>query len=177
MSLLHSEPDRQWPWLSFGSLGSMSEPLPSSAGSPRYSVEEQEHYRELFAPIAQKYRTGIRYVWVFFIISGVIMATGFLLPRYFMGWAMGGFFVCWLAIVILACTQPRLECPGCHGDLNSRELGSYCPECGAAGLRPGDWFQAPYCESCGKSLRRSRAQRYRVRACTHCGLMLDETGL
>jgi predicted RNA-binding Zn-ribbon protein involved in translation (DUF1610 family) len=155
----------------------MSEPLPYSVSEPRFSEEEQEHYRELFAPIAQKYRTNIRYIQVIFIISVVILVTGFFLLRHFMGWAMGGFFVCWLAILILVCTQPRLECPACHGDLNSRELGSYCPECGAAGLKPGGWFQAPYCESCDKSLRRSRAQRYRIRACTHCGLMLDETGL
>ena len=99
------------------------------------------------------------------------------MPKIYIGWFVGAFIICWLVMVIVAITQSSLECPACHGDLNSRELGSFCPECGAIGLKPSGWFKAAHCDSCGKSLRRGKSRQYRIRACTHCGLILDEKGL
>jgi hypothetical protein len=44
-------------------------------------------------------------------------------------------------------------------------------------LQPGGFLRSPHCKACGKSLRRGRGRHYKIRACTHCGLMLDARGL
>jgi hypothetical protein len=157
--------------------GNMSAPFSHLNNNPRFTEEEQKRYREVFAPTAQKYRSRSRLVFVIFIICFAIILTGFLLPRSSFGWVGGAFFVCWLVIMFVAITQSALDCPACRGNLVSRELGSFCPECGAAGLKAGGWFKSPRCDSCGKSLRRGKSRQYRIRACTHCGLMLDDRGL
>lgn len=106
-----------------------------------------------------------------------IVFTGFLLPKAYTGWIVAAFFICWLVLVVIAITRSELECPACHGNLVSRQLGSYCPECGVGGLKPGGWFTSPHCNACDKTLRRGKSRQYRIRACTHCGLVLDERGL
>jgi RNA polymerase subunit RPABC4/transcription elongation factor Spt4 len=155
----------------------MSEPVSFSKNSPRFSVEEQARIRERFAPIAQQYRSGSRRALVIFAVSAVIIASGFLMPRPLAGWVVGAFFICWLTLLVLALTRPPLECPSCRRLLDSRELGSFCPECGSGGLKEGGWFRAPHCDACGKGLRRGKGRLYRIRACTHCGVILDEKGL
>ena len=155
----------------------MSEPVSFSKNSPRFSPEEQARFREMFAPIAQQYRKGSRRAYVILGVGAAIILTGFLLPKIYTGWVVGAFFLCWLALLIFAFTRPSLECPACHGVLDSRELGSFCPECGASNLKPGGWFRAPHCEVCGKSLRRGKSRQFTIRACTHCGVILDEKGL
>ena len=154
----------------------MNQPVPFSKNSPRFSDEEQRRYRKIFDPIAKGYRAGSRFVLAMFAIGGALIVLGFFLPKSFIPFMVGGFVVCWFAIVIAALAQPALECPCCGGMLD-RELDSYCPECGAANLKPGGWFQSPHCDACSKSLRRGKSRQYSIRACTHCGLILDETGL
>ena len=158
-------------------LGGMSESLTTSTRQPRFTEDEQKRYREIFAPTAQKYRAGSRLFLIIFGIGATFILAGMFLPKIYFGWFMGAFFICWLVMMIVAITRSSLECPACHGDLCSRELDSYCPECGAIGLKPGGWFQSPYCDSCGKSLRQGKGRNYKIRACTHCGLRLDDRGL
>jgi hypothetical protein len=122
----------------------------------------------MFAPAAQKYRSGSRMAIAILGIGFALVFTGFLLPKAYTGWIVAAFFVCWLVLVVIAITRSELECPACHGNLVSSQLGSYCP---------GGWFRSPHCDSCGKSLRRGKSRQYRIRACTHCGLVLDERGL
>ncbi|HTB83533.1 MAG TPA: hypothetical protein VK742_07765 [Candidatus Sulfotelmatobacter sp.] len=153
----------------------MSTPVSNSI-NPRFSEEEQKRLREIFAPTAQKYRSRSRLAFVVLGIGFVIIFSGLLLNSY-TGWIFGAFSICWLVIFFVAIIQSSLECPACHGNLVSSELGSYCPECGAANLKPGGWFRVPHCYSCGKSLRRGKTRQYKIHACTHCGLMLSDRGL
>jgi hypothetical protein len=155
----------------------MTAPLSYSTTHPRFTKEKELRFREIFAPTPQKYRSGSRLAFVILGVSFAIIVTGFLLPKSYIGWIVGAFFICWLFLVIVAITQSELECPACHGNLVSRDLGSFCPECGAAGLKPGGWFKSPRCDFCGKNLRRGKSRQYRIRACTHCGLVLDDRGL
>ena len=159
----------------------MSEPLPFSTSQPRFSPEEQRRLREIFAPMAQKYRSGSRMAMMAFGFMAATTFTGFLLPKAYAGWIVGSGFICWLVFLGVGITRLGLElgCPACHGNLFSRELGSYCPECGAGSLKPGTWFRSPHCDSCGKSFWRGKGRyyNYKMRACTHCGVMLDERGL
>lgn len=154
----------------------MSDPVPYSGSQPRFSPEEQERLRRMFAPTAKKYRASSRLASVVAGVGAVIMVAGILLPKGSIGWIAGAFFVWWLILVVVAITRSELQCPACRGNLVSRDLGSFCPECGAANLNPGGWFQSAHCDACGKSLRRGKTRQDRVRACTHCGLMVDEKG-
>jgi hypothetical protein len=154
----------------------VSEPLVSPNTPPRFTAEEQQRYRDLFAPEAQKYRTNMRRAMVVFASAFAILLTGFALPKSYGGWIVGGFFICWLIFFIFVIMQSSLRCPACRGDLMARELGTFCPECGAGGLAPGGWFIAPRCAACRKRLWRGKSRHYRIRACTHCGLKVDEKG-
>ena len=70
-----------------------------------------------------------------------------------------------------------LVCPGCLNNVEDSR-GSYCPECGSHSLQPRRWFRFPHCTGCGKIMSNSRAGRlYKIRACTHCGLRLDDNGV
>jgi len=87
----------------------------------------------------------------------------------------------WIAAVVVVCittgianTMPR--CPLCDSRLHGR-LGHFCPNCGAAELAPGR-LGVPYCSACRTYMTGMKGRRrYKIRACTWCGLMLDETGL
>jgi hypothetical protein len=116
------------------------------------------------------------------VIGVFVILSGLLLQKFWDGWTIGAFLICWLSGAA-ALTQRELECPACHGNILSRQLGAFCPECGAANLRPGSRFACPHCDACGKTLQRGKTlargktRRYRIHACTHCGLMLDGKGL
>ena len=71
--------------------------------------------------------------------------------------------------------QPLL-CPGCGNEME-HPLGGYCPECGGGPLRPAGPFGATACLTCGRALRYRKGRKFKVRACTDCGLVLDEKGL
>jgi hypothetical protein len=143
----------------------------------RFSPDEQNRCCEFFAPSLAKYRSRTRLSHAIFVVGITFMFIVFLLPKTYVGWGLGAVLVCWLGLVIIAIMQSKLECPGCGGNIMSRDLENFCSECGAANLKPRGWFTSPHCESCGKTLRRRKTRQYRVRACTHCGLMLDEKGL
>lgn len=154
----------------------MNKPFPTLPQHPRFTEEEQRRFREIFAPGARKYRFISRFVRAIVGICFVIASTGFLLSKIFLGF-VGVLFVFWSVLLLFSLIQSELKCPACHEKPLSRDLGSYCPECGAASIQPGGWLRSPRCDSCRKTLRWRKRRWYRVRACTHCGLTLDEKGL
>jgi hypothetical protein len=145
-----------------------------------YTAEEQVRLRADFAPVAEQFRRQQRIIgWCVFSMAGLFL-LGMLVPEpYKAGWSAllavavlagaGNLIVAWLRLVGL------LVCPGCNGDLE--KLGSYCPECGSAGLQPGGWFTSPHCPTCNRKMRRNKGRKYTIRACSHCGLCLDKQGL
>jgi len=127
-----------------------------------YSAEEQLRLQQTFQRVASRYRRRSRVADV----------------------AIKIFMICFVAlgVVLFVILQPRFpSCPACHGRLDGR-FGHFCPSCGRRQLR-GDSYQA-HCDGCGESIDlkwreggRGRCRRYRIRACTHCGLLVDQTGL
>jgi tRNA(Ile2) C34 agmatinyltransferase TiaS len=97
-------------------------------------------------------------------------------PKTLFPWFFIPVLIFWLVALGSAMSTPRLVCPGCCNEME-RSFGRYCPECGNSHLQPGGWFRAPHCRACGKSMRRGKGRHYKIRACTHCGLMLDDGGL
>ena len=151
-------------------------PVPDKPGA-EYTPEEQARFREEFRPLAARYRRRVRLAYGVVVVGVAALALGFALPGRAGGWAAGVFLVCWAILFGWMVFRVRLLCPGCSGDMEGRRLGPYCPVCGHRSLSSGDWLQATRCTDCGKRLRRGRQRFYKIRACTHCGLVLDERGL
>ncbi len=142
-----------------------------------YSAEQAAEFREQFRPLAEEYRQRLRRVgW---ILAGWIGFCGFLaldLPAGEKGFSVFCGFAGFL--LIGGIFWPALPpCPACRQRLDDY-VGAFCPECGNATVKPGGFLQPPKCSSCGKSLGSGRGGRqYKIRACTHCGVKLDEKGL
>lgn len=144
-----------------------------------YSSEELNLHRAQFRPIAVRYRRCER---IFYELFGLLVVFGicmFVFQQQWMMYATAGSFLacvgygwCWVLFF-------RLPCPGCRQDLE-QGLGEHCPECGhSGGIRPAKWFQAAKCEICGMRLDYDDNGRraFKIRACTHCGLPLDDKGV
>jgi predicted RNA-binding Zn-ribbon protein involved in translation (DUF1610 family) len=143
----------------------------------RYTREETSRLQQMFAPIPKRYRRHARtagvaligfMLWILLLLlvfRPSESAWGFLVPA----------FICWVVGLAAIVSAPALLCPACKERLD-RDVGRYCPECGSHELQAGDWLRSPHCLSCGRHLRRHRTRHYKIRACTHCGLILDEKG-
>jgi len=129
--------------------------------------------REQFRPLAQRYR---RRSWMTLVgMVGAIVCTALgmvLLPNLGLYFWLGGVCSCLLIMLTGPVTPP---CPACHHQLDSR-FGAFCPECGSQSLRPGGWLGYPRCDSCGKTMHCGRGRQYKIRACSFCGLWLDQKG-
>lgn len=157
--------------------------FPQDLGEPRgapvrvvtdYAPEEVAAFREQFKPLAEHYHQRSRLAG--FGVAGFFLCVllGMALPKpLFIYFWMAG-VASWFFIVIAMPRTP--SCPACSHRLDGG-FGAFCPECGGRALQAGGWLRAPRCDACGKSMRRGRTRQYKIRACTHCGLRLDERGL
>ena len=163
------------------------------ADKDKYTAEETAQFQILFWPVAHKYRRCHRTaMWLLgtgfvILIGGVIGRNGLqfvyghdVVPKIVMNVITWVAFAGIIVATGLLASRPTLTCPACRGSLDQRIV-NYCPECGSDRLGK-DWLKQPQCRSCGASLKHIRTKSgrkrvYRVRACTHCGLMLDHEGL
>jgi len=141
-----------------------------------FPAEELSRLREAFRLLAERYRRYTRVAYSVLGVSGACILSILVLPKTFDSWFGGGFLICWLTFLSFAFLLPVPDCPACHNRLD-RGFGAFCPECGARALQSGSWFRMPHCSSCGRTMRRGKSRGYSIRACTHCGMMLDEKGL
>lgn len=143
-----------------------------------YSPEEIDLLRERFRPLASKYRrcqrVCVELLWLFLIAGICWMMLQVQMAAYFV---MGSILAA-IALGLFMILCVKLHCPGCGKDLE-KELGRYCPECGHPdGVQPAVWFRSAKCEICGMGLRYHKGERaFKIRACTHCGLPLDDEGI
>ncbi|MBF9224040.1 hypothetical protein [Hymenobacter ruricola] len=157
----------------------MLTPFNPTTNAP-YTAAEQARLRAEFAPVAATYRRQKRFVgWCVGILAAgmLLSAVGPASVSTIVGPLVGfGFVACVVVGVVMAVRMAgQLRCPGCAGDLE--QIGTYCPECGSAGLEPGSWFSAPHCPTCDRKMRRNKGRHYTIRACSHCGLYLDDEGV
>ncbi len=174
-------------------MRSFSGPCEPSVSSPArepagYSAPEREQIQRDFAPQAAKYRRQkhVSLYCVLGMLSSILLMP--LVPRYLSPWLLIPAAGCCLAAIVVGLRTPSLVCPACANDLED-SLGAYCPECGSGGLELGAWERSPnytwFRESCCKACRRmllrssrlTQRRLYKIRACTHCGLILDARGL
>ena len=108
--------------------------------------------------------------------------AGFLLS--FVSILVPGFLLEWFAIPGIALialslglyfTMPALSCPAC-GKATDSGFDRYCPMCGKDALRVSRLW-GTRCEACDRSMGSYKYRNYRVRYCTHCGVLLDAHGV
>ena len=141
-----------------------------------YSGEERDRLRDAFRSVASDYR---RHTRVSYVAAGGFagcLIAALILPKVLFPWFLIPAFTFWLVALGSMASAPCLICPGCSNEIDC-SFGRYCPECGSPELQTVGWLRSPRCTACGKSMRRGKGRHYRIRACTHCGLMLDDSGL
>ncbi len=155
--------------------------------APRnYSAEDLKIFREKFAADLKLYRAkDRRYAGPLLgiILVGFAAIVGaFVIPQQPVKWIAGaGIFLVFAGIGLIAIAasslQRQLKCPACH-NLFITEIEEYCPECGSASLESKDWIiGGRCCNACGKNFYSGKNRNFRYKACTHCGIFLDEKGL
>ena len=145
-----------------------------------YSISEQGRFRELFAfTVKRSQRKAHRrfVVSFFFVIVLVIILYVYYFHRHYypnphspesLFWWFNGVLLLWL----LNSEEFELKCPACRNIVNSNQLGCYCPACGR------NEFKSPVCDGCGKRIFWYKGSRcYKICACTHCGIFLNDKGI
>lgn len=144
-----------------------------------HTTEEQIQFREAFQPLAKRYRRFNLIVGMGFVSGAICLVLAMNFKDTWFIWPLVGIFICSLLLVLcsvfVGCFRMP-SCPACHNAI-WETFGAYCPECGAKTLDHRTWPFSPRCLTCGQSMRRGRRRLYKIRACTHCGVMLDEIGL
>jgi len=141
-----------------------------------YRPEELSRFQEAFKPQAERFRRNQQTGNIVLGVAFLSALAGVIFPVAFVPWFIGGFIVGLLVYLALLILSPMPDCPACHNKLDEA-FGDFCPECGARGLDRGGLLRDPACSSCDRTMRRSRTRGYKIRACTFCGMMLDEEGL
>jgi RNA polymerase subunit RPABC4/transcription elongation factor Spt4 len=151
-----------------------------------YSPEEQRQFEQIFATDLKRYRaTDRRYanpLLVVFLVGVAAVACAYLLSsqppnKWLLGFGIVLIAGALVSVAVAASSlEKQLKCPACH-NLFIDDIGEYCPECGSASLARGGAFGARYCNSCGNKLITGKNRSFRYKACTHCGVFLDQKGL
>lgn len=144
-----------------------------------YTAEERQAFRKTYETLAARYRRRLNTVFKIYgaALLGCLLLFGATRPAHphlILIGALALFFLVLVTIMAIFIVLPR--CPACGNSLEDG-LGAYCPECGARSVTQKGWFGNAECASCGRSLRFAKSRCFKIRACTHCGVMLDEEGL
>jgi RNA polymerase subunit RPABC4/transcription elongation factor Spt4 len=149
------------------------------------SPEKLKQFREIFATDLKQNqaieRRYSKFILIVFLAGFTAVVCSYLLSQPPTKWLFGaGIFLVAAGIISIAIAafslQKKLKCPACHNSFLG-EIGEYCPECGSASLEPANWLGAWHCNSCGKNLWGGKNRSFRYKACTHCGVFLDDKGL
>jgi len=149
-----------------------------------YAPEELARFRDAFRPGAERYRrcqqTEIIGILGIAIPGLLLFITSFVFPeavlKLMFPWFLILFFILWVAAVCAFFVSGNLRCPACRNELETLK-GPYCPECGARALKRRRWLRAPECSACGRVIIGRTGFGFRLRACSHCGVIVDEKGL
>lgn len=142
----------------------------------QYWPRERTAFLNAFRPVAARYRRRKR---IGLSLFAGFMLGGFALTYVDLPAALGyrGFLLLaatWLAMVFVFAFGLRLRCPACRKRLEPAK-GPYCPQCGSGQLEFG--VHGGGCDGRIVEEDADSGRTYRIRGCTHCGVMLDERGV
>jgi len=165
---------------------SVSSELPAGL-SYEYWPRERTAFLHTFRPTAERYRRRRR--------MGLYLMLGFMLGGFLLMyvnvadvvriWGIILLVVAWLGAVVTFAFGVKLICPACKNRLKPAK-GPYCPQCGSEQFQHGihrhgePGVNYPYCSSCDGRIAEEDGdspRSYRIRGCTHCGVMLDVMGV
>ena len=127
-----------------------------------------------FLPSALRYW---RRQWLFLSIAAAGFALGLFalrVPERLFPWVAGAAASLVAASLVIYFMTPKLDCTACGGATDV--LVEYCPSCGEEGLVVDRW-RGTICGSCKRALGRYKTRTYRIRFCTHCGVLLSRRGV
>ena len=151
--------------------------------------EKNRYSNDEIARIQKNYNAAVvrdrQIVRIGFAVLGVILVLGFALfflaPKGYYGLIILFLGIVLAIFLFVMRMQPQLKCPGCKTKLEG-SFGNYCPECGSRSLKQINSLQA-HCATCNRDLKHIRARRgsiplrrFKIRACTHCGVTLSRSG-
>ena len=143
----------------------------------KYSPGQLAQFRATFKPQAERYRLRSNlFLPAYFLCFG-----GATLLRFCPGWTRLipiAVLCAGIVLLLVAMFTSMPHCPACDSKLVGG-IATHCPECGSASViqTRGGMFQAHQCQACGKMLRCGKGRTFQIRACTHCGVVLDDNGL
>src|SRR5262249_52129537 len=154
-----------------------------------YTPEEQVQFQQAFRALLERHRyypKRITYSIGAYIALSFVFFTN-IFPEASLPIALLGYIIGFLALllVLILYVWRSLKCPACHNCLDWG-FGDYCPECGNKALQQHMvWWNSGderKCASCSRTLQqfegaRTSTKSYRIRACTYCGVKLDERGV
>jgi len=154
-----------------------SPPPPRTVGD--YAPDELAQFKNAFRPTADRYRRHLRIggvaAWVVFFFIGFAFLLATAAPHSLsFSLVFTGFVLLWVGALWGIVLTRSLKCPACKRQITT--LCAYCPECGHSPLAIG-WFGGFSCEHCGKTLSGGKRRNYKIKVCSHCGVVLDEQGL
>lgn len=148
------------------------------------SRDDLQHFREEFAAELKLYQRSERQFALpilIILLTGSAALVGSIMlfkPPDVLLFAAGLVIIA-VGLVLMAAAatvfQRKLTCPGCHHPFLS-EMDECCPQCGAPGLEKRS-KRVWHCEFCKTKLRTGKYRNFKYKACTHCGVLLDEKGL
>jgi hypothetical protein len=151
------------------------------------SGAERMRYVNVFRSRASSYRRR-KFIAAALIGAFIFACAGFAKTRVGDLLGVGGavlLLAWWLGAVLILFLGLRLKCPACRKGLMPA-AGPYCPQCGSDQYAKGRHQRGPiasrhaYCPTCDCTIYdgdNEQPRTYRIRGCTHCGVMLDERGL
>ncbi len=140
----------------------------------RYSADELDALMVQFSPLAADRRRRRIVVFGGVFISFLISLV-FVIIRARTRWLWLPPGVMFAGVGLSRMLLPPLRCPGCNGKLDVKPA-EYCPECGASSLERVPGTLGVTCTRDNHLLRRSKRRNYKIHACTHCGVWLDDEG-
>jgi hypothetical protein len=164
------------------------DPVPPAEFTHEYSGAKRSQFLNGFRPRAKRYRR--RNLIATSLLAGTILGIAALSVAH-----IGDLVGIWGLVLVVTCGfiswfisafGLKLVCPVCRKRLKPAK-GMYCPVCGSDQFQYGRHKREPalshsyaYCPSCDSTIDEGGIEdtrSYRIRGCTHCGVMLDEKGL
>jgi hypothetical protein len=143
-----------------------------------YWPRDRTPFFHAFQPVAERYRQRKRlalYLLLGFMLGGFLL-TYIDMPGTVRLWGVLLLLAVLLGAVVTFLFGLRLKCPACRKRLEPAK-GPYCPQCGSDQFSHGIHACCPSCNRTIADEDGDGARSYRIRGCTHCGVMLDERGV
>jgi RNA polymerase subunit RPABC4/transcription elongation factor Spt4 len=143
-------------------------------------------FLEAFKPRLRRYRRRRRIglsLFTAFMLGGFLVSMTGAAP-WLGAWTFVLLTACWLGACVALIFGQRPRCPACGRRLIPA-VGGFCPQCGSDQFQKSSnrWRlfseRIGFCPACRSTLGEESGdgrRTYRVRGCTHCGVLLDENG-